>query len=316
MKTKEIEKLLGITKDTLRFYEREGLIKPLRDKNGYRNYSQEDIRILKIILFYRTMEISIDDIKLLLNGEVSIQDILQYKSKQLENEIDQKRKTIDMISQTLKRKKAYFGYLSIPENHKNEISVCFKENECLIYDYYTYNKYKELLYKDIDTIKLSICTRVSSPVIRNHKIATIERYSTGLPTYFYIDLDIKINDTVYQYESLSLENMNNISTLLLKQNNVDDPLDLLSIFQVNTDIYNIHKILLSHLKDWENKFHIDNPREYEIENQVKAISTIIRKKNTKLKDMISDEKMLLIKRQIIGFIIVAIFTLFWFIFAR
>ena len=204
MKTKEVEKLLGITKDTLRFYEKEGLIRPLRDKNGYRNYSQEDIRILKIILFYRTMEISIDDIELLLDGKVSIQDILQSKYRKLENEIEQKRKTIDMISQTLKRKKAYFGYLSIPENYQNEISVCFKENECVLDDYYAYHNHKTLLYKDIDLIKLSICTRVSSAVIRNDKIATIERFSTGLPTYFYIDLDIKINNTVYQYESLSL----------------------------------------------------------------------------------------------------------------
>lgn len=39
MKTNELEKLLGTTKDTLRYYEKEELISPSRDDNGYRNYS-------------------------------------------------------------------------------------------------------------------------------------------------------------------------------------------------------------------------------------------------------------------------------------
>lgn len=43
MKTNELEKLLGTTKDTLRYYEKEELISPSRDDNGYRNYSHEDI---------------------------------------------------------------------------------------------------------------------------------------------------------------------------------------------------------------------------------------------------------------------------------
>ena len=47
MKTNELEKYMGTTKDTLRYYEKEELISPSRDDNGYRNYSYEDIRIIK-----------------------------------------------------------------------------------------------------------------------------------------------------------------------------------------------------------------------------------------------------------------------------
>ena len=35
--TKQLEEMLGITKEALRYYEKEGLIKPERDKNNYRN---------------------------------------------------------------------------------------------------------------------------------------------------------------------------------------------------------------------------------------------------------------------------------------
>lgn len=45
MKNKWTWKLLGTTKDTtFCYYEKEELISPSRDDNGYRNYSHEDIR--------------------------------------------------------------------------------------------------------------------------------------------------------------------------------------------------------------------------------------------------------------------------------
>lgn len=50
MRTKQLEEMLGITKEALRYYEKEGLIKPERDENNYRNYLQSDIDVLKLIL--------------------------------------------------------------------------------------------------------------------------------------------------------------------------------------------------------------------------------------------------------------------------
>ena len=46
MTIKEIEELSGMTRANIRFYEKEGLIKPQRDSNGYRNYSRDDLNIL------------------------------------------------------------------------------------------------------------------------------------------------------------------------------------------------------------------------------------------------------------------------------
>lgn len=48
MKIKELEELLGIPRATIRFYEKQGLIKPVRIReNEYRDYSDEDIAKLK-----------------------------------------------------------------------------------------------------------------------------------------------------------------------------------------------------------------------------------------------------------------------------
>ena len=47
MKINDVEKITGLTQKAIRLYESQGLIKISRDKNGYRNYSEEDIKIFQ-----------------------------------------------------------------------------------------------------------------------------------------------------------------------------------------------------------------------------------------------------------------------------
>lgn len=51
MKIKEAQEKLDISSYTLRYDEKMKLIKPYRDENGYRNYSEDDIKTLKKIRF-------------------------------------------------------------------------------------------------------------------------------------------------------------------------------------------------------------------------------------------------------------------------
>ena len=55
MKTHEVEDMLGVTKQALIYYEKEGLIHPQRLNNRYRDYTQKDIDILKLILLLLSM---------------------------------------------------------------------------------------------------------------------------------------------------------------------------------------------------------------------------------------------------------------------
>ena len=107
MKTNELEKLLGTTKDTLRYYEKEELISPSRDDNGYRNYSHEDIRIIKNIIMLRSFDLSIEDIRRIFNNEISLNTCLNQKNEYLLKEIGKKQRIIDLIEKNLSRKKAF-----------------------------------------------------------------------------------------------------------------------------------------------------------------------------------------------------------------
>ena len=70
MTIKEAEKQTGLARSNIRFYEKEKLLVPARDdKNGYRNYSEQDIETIKKIAYLRTLDISIEDIRDLMSGK-------------------------------------------------------------------------------------------------------------------------------------------------------------------------------------------------------------------------------------------------------
>ena len=69
MNIKEVEKITGISSQNIRFYEKEGLIKPNRDdNNGYRVYCEDDIKLLKMIKILRMLDMPVGEIKELLSG--------------------------------------------------------------------------------------------------------------------------------------------------------------------------------------------------------------------------------------------------------
>ncbi len=75
---KEVEEITGITAKNIRFYEKEGLLTPERnEQNQYRNYSEEDIRILKEIKLLRKFDISLQDIKNIQSGTLPLGDCME-----------------------------------------------------------------------------------------------------------------------------------------------------------------------------------------------------------------------------------------------
>lgn len=55
--------MLGITKDTLRYYDRIGIVSPSREHNRYRRYSKDDLIDLMNIQIMQYADFSLDEIK-------------------------------------------------------------------------------------------------------------------------------------------------------------------------------------------------------------------------------------------------------------
>ena len=87
MKINEVEALVNITKKNIRFYEEQGLLSPQRNtENGYRNYSEEDVQVLRQIKLLRKLGVPIEEIRHMLTGVHTVGDGMRRHLVSLERE--------------------------------------------------------------------------------------------------------------------------------------------------------------------------------------------------------------------------------------
>lgn len=83
MTIKEMEARTGMSRANIRYYEQEGLIAPQRDSNGYRNYQESDVQALERILLMRRLGVSLEDIRALQAGSLSLWTAMERQAAKL-----------------------------------------------------------------------------------------------------------------------------------------------------------------------------------------------------------------------------------------
>lgn len=106
MKIAEVSQRYGISNDTLRYYERIGLIPPVtRSDSGIRDYSELDIRRVEFIKCMRSaglpIEVLIDYMELVQRGDQTIEarkEILKEQRELLAGRIQEMQQTLDLLN--------------------------------------------------------------------------------------------------------------------------------------------------------------------------------------------------------------------------
>ena len=84
MNIAEVERQTGITKQNIRFYEKEGLISPDRNaSNQYREYGEEEIRRLNLIYVLRKMGVGISEIRKVFEGEATLSAVMANRQEEV-----------------------------------------------------------------------------------------------------------------------------------------------------------------------------------------------------------------------------------------
>lgn len=100
MKINQVESLAGITKKNIRFYEEQGLLSPRRNsENGYREYSDEDVQILRRIKLLRKLGIPIEEIRQMFAGVHTVGDGMRRHLVSLEREQRNLEQSISLCQQ-------------------------------------------------------------------------------------------------------------------------------------------------------------------------------------------------------------------------
>jgi len=110
MKITEVSERSGMSSDTLRYYERIGLIPPVnRNGSGIRDYSELDVRRVEFIKCMKSaglpLEVLIEYFGLVQQGDQTIaarREILKEQREQLVARIAEMQKTLDLLNYKIK----------------------------------------------------------------------------------------------------------------------------------------------------------------------------------------------------------------------
>lgn len=85
MNIKDAQALSGVSAENIRFYEKQGLLSPARNKqNDYREYSPDDIAVLKRIRALRMLDMPLPQVKAVLEGKEPLGDAAARQQERLE----------------------------------------------------------------------------------------------------------------------------------------------------------------------------------------------------------------------------------------
>lgn len=105
MNIKEASEKTGVSADTIRYYERIGLIPPVnRNENGIRKFDEEDLRWIQFSRHMRhaglSIEMLIDYLALFREGDHTVEarvELLKEQRVHLQNRIDMMQEALDRL---------------------------------------------------------------------------------------------------------------------------------------------------------------------------------------------------------------------------
>ncbi|MCM3653641.1 MerR family transcriptional regulator [Metabacillus litoralis] len=106
MMISEVSEKFGISPDTLRYYERIGLIPTInRNKSGIREYTEQDCRWIQVILFMRdagmSIELLLEYVEMVHQGDKTMQsrkELLIKQRNQLVERINEQQKILELLN--------------------------------------------------------------------------------------------------------------------------------------------------------------------------------------------------------------------------
>ncbi|HEL9630294.1 TPA: MerR family transcriptional regulator [Streptococcus suis] len=104
MQVKDVEKLTGLSTKAIRLYEEKGLIEVARNPiNDYRDYSEENVRQLRLIKLLRYFEFSLAEITALLAlPEEDLQSALRGKKRGISQQTEELTDKVDLLDQVVR----------------------------------------------------------------------------------------------------------------------------------------------------------------------------------------------------------------------
>lgn len=150
----QVANFLGVSRDTLKFYEEKNLVKPKQDiKNGYRKYSHYDIYDIATVNFYREIDIEIKKIQELRKSKSveGIKTLLEEKERDVLREIEYQKlllKKLQLVKEDCNKVTQFLGKYLVKE--MKPLVVKGEIEHFTMYDQY------DVLKQNTDSLKRAV----------------------------------------------------------------------------------------------------------------------------------------------------------------
>lgn len=123
----EVAKILGVNKNTILHYDREGVIFSKRDVNNYRYYHKEQIKIFKLILNLRKSGFSLEEIREIKEYIVKqnysyILELIKHKTEECKKEIEDLKEKLKLLKSHEKYTE-YLNDMTLENPEKTKVDV-------------------------------------------------------------------------------------------------------------------------------------------------------------------------------------------------
>lgn len=168
----QVANFLGVSRDTLKFYEEKELVKPKQNmENGYRKYNHFDIYDITTVNFYREIDIEIKKIQELRKSKSieGIHSLLEEKEQEVLQEIEYKKlllKKIQLVKEDCEKIKQFLGQYIVKEMKPLEIKGEIEH-------FTAYDEY-DTLKKNADSLKKAVTLTSLRRVISFNEEGMIE----------------------------------------------------------------------------------------------------------------------------------------------
>ena len=135
----DVASLMGMSRDTIRHYEKRGLITAQKAENGYRYYTETDLSRLLGILYQRKMDIGLNDLAALWNAQDSsdsneqLNRIISQRLAEEDAAIEEHKRTIARLKLTkndcenMQKYADQIFLCSIPDSYLIETDLAFQD---------------------------------------------------------------------------------------------------------------------------------------------------------------------------------------------
>lgn len=198
----EISKLSNLSVQTLRHYDKLGLLKPsLVKDNGYRYYSLEQFYKLDFIIFYRKLGLSLSEIKEIISNKINIEDTLGLLQNQ-EYEIDRQIKELQKQRNIIQKKSQHIksmltkplGTVFLNEKPKKKIAKVNMVNKDLEDAEVNFRKVLNTLPKLNDLLTLEVIYEINYEELNKKRETKYNIYFNITDNDIEEDKNIKISE--------------------------------------------------------------------------------------------------------------------------